>query len=326
MVTEKAKHKARVLAFWGKHGLQATEEAFKVKRRTLYLWKSQYKKGGGKLEALNEKSRTPRKRRKREWGEEILFEIKKMRVEHPNIGKEKISVLLGKWCEASGMKAPSVSTIGNLIRDLGGLRVFPEKVRHNGKIVARKRQKKARKPREFKALYPGHLGSFDTVERFIHGCRRYVITFTDVYSRFSFAWATTRHGSQAAKEFFDLIRKVFPFELENILTDNGSEFMKYFDGELRRLHKEHWHTYPRTPKMNAHDERFNRSIQEEYIDYHEYELLDVEKFNDGLMDHLVWHNTQRPHFGLGLLSPLQFILQQPFIHKKCKMYLTNTYY
>jgi len=60
MVTDKAKRKARILAFWQKHGLEATVEAFGVKRRTLYLWKSQQKKGSGSLEALNEKSKRPR--------------------------------------------------------------------------------------------------------------------------------------------------------------------------------------------------------------------------------------------------------------------------
>ena len=55
--------------------------------------------------------------------------------------------------------------------------------------------------------------------------------------------------------------------------------MKHFDEELRRLHKNHWHTYPRTPKMNAHVERFNRTIQEEFIDYHEQLLITPNEFN-----------------------------------------------
>ena len=319
----KTKHKARVLAFWEKHGIAATIEAFGVKRRTLYLWKSTQKKGMGKLESLNEGSRRPKTVRRRSWSE-VTAEIKKIRLTHPNLGKEKIFILLQDICRSNGLKRPSVSTIGNLIRDAGGLRRYPQKVHHNGVIVARKRAKKARKPKHFKALYPGHCGSFDTVERFIHGCRRYIITFTDVYSRFSFAWATNSHASLAAKDFFEHIGVVFPFPLEYVLTDNGSEFMKHFDADIRRLHMTHWHTYPRTPKMNAHDERFNRTIQEEYIDYHEAELLDPDQFNEGLMDHLVWHNTLRPHWGINLQSPIQFILRQSFIHNECKMYLTNT--
>lgn len=39
MITQKAQHKARVLAFWQKYGPQAAEEAFNVRKRTLYYWK-----------------------------------------------------------------------------------------------------------------------------------------------------------------------------------------------------------------------------------------------------------------------------------------------
>jgi len=48
--------------------------------------------------------------------------------------------------------------------------------------------------------------------------------------------------------------------------------MKDFSDEIKRLHLVHYHTYPRTPKMNAHIERFNRTVQEEFIDYHIHDL------------------------------------------------------
>ena len=322
MITEKAKHKARVLAFWEKYGLDATIEAFEVKERTLYYWKSQLKKGGGKITALNEKSKSPHNVRKREWPWQIKAEIRRIREEHPNLGKNKVYKPLKEFCKNNNLIYPSESTIGNLIRDMGGLRAFPQKVYHNGKIIPKKRVKRARKPKNFIAEYPGHCGSFDTIERIISGCRRYVITFTDVYSRFSLAWATKSHASKAAEEFFDLVKFLFPFQLKYILTDNGSEFMKHFDQELKNLHLIHWHTYPKTPKMNSHVERFNRSIQEEYIDYHESELLEPEKFNIGLMKHLLWYNTARPHYGINLQTPVDYIrLNNP---DDCKMYLTNT--
>jgi hypothetical protein len=57
------------------------------------------------------------------------------------------------------------------------------------------------------------------------------------------------------------LKIVFPLPLENILTDCGSEFQKEFTQTVKEQHKQHWHTYPKTPKMNAHDERFNRTIQ-----------------------------------------------------------------
>jgi transposase InsO family protein len=322
MITKKALHKARVLAFWEKHGLQATREAFDVKRSTLFLWKKQQKEGKGMIEALNERSKTPHNKRKRNWPMEITFEIKRMRNLHPNIGKDKIQILLRPFCEKKNLSLPSVSTIGRIIKDCGGMRIFPQKVRHNGKIVPLKRKKVLRKPKDFKAEYAGHLVALDTIERFVHGCRRYVITFEDIHTRFAFAWGTTSHASLAAKEFFAYCQMVFPYQFVYVLTDNGSEFMKHFDQELRRLHLIHYHTYPRTPKMNAHCERFNRTIQEEFIDFHAYSLLDPSSFNQKLIPWLMWYNTERPHWGLGLKSPMQFMLTTH--PEKSNMWWTNT--
>jgi transposase InsO family protein len=94
----------------------------------------------------------------------------------------------------------------------------------------------------------------------------------------------------------------------------------------------HWHTYPKTPKMNAHCERFNRTLQEECVDYH-YDLLfleDLTDFNLELLRWLAWYNLERPHFSLTqpvpgrktprLLSPVQFLHQ---IHQ-CNMYWPHT--
>ena len=101
-----------------------------------------------------------------------------------------------------------------------------------------------------------------------------------------------------------------PLPANFVLTDNGSEFMKHFDEELRRLHLAHYHTYPKTPKMNAHVERFNRTIQEEFVDYHTQELLTPVLFNRKLVDWLIWYNTDRVHYAFqNKLSPVGFMLQ-----------------
>ena len=100
------------------------------------------------------------------------------------------------------------------------------------------------------------------------------------------------------------------------------KFMKHFDEEIRRLHKNHWHTYPKTPKMNAHVERFNRTIQEEFIDYHEELLITPNEFNRRLIPWLIWYNAEKPHWGLELNSPVQFLLKQnPTL---CKTWWPNT--
>lgn len=329
MITKKALHKARVLAFWEKYGIQAAMDAFQVKKRTLYNWKSKFIQGGRKPEALNEKSKAPKTRRKRLWSEEAIAEIKRLRYDHPNLGKDKIYPLLKKFCDERNLECPKSSTIGRLIKDCGSLRAFPQKITHFGKIKPLKRSKALRKPKDFKTEHPGHLVALDTVEKFIHGIRRYIITFEDIHTRFSFAWSTTSHASCAAKEFFDRCQKAFPLPFAFVLTDNGSEFKKHFNEELNRLHLIHYHTYPKTPKMNAHVERFNRTIQEEYVDYHLGDLIEPDIFNNNLIDWLVWYNTQRPHYAFkNKLSPVQYILSLPKnlrINQECKRGWTYTH-
>ena len=323
-MTDKAKKKFEILVFWEKHGLAATMDAFTVKRRTLFLWKKQLREGHGKANALEERSRAPVHRRIRVWPLEVLEEIRRLRGIRPNLGKEKLQILLIPFCRKNHLPIPSASTVGRLIQDLGGLRVFPQKVSHFGKLKKTNRRKVLRKPKDFKATHPGHCVALDTIERFIHGCRRYVITFEDLYSRFGFAWSTTSHASKAAEEFFGFCQMVFPVPFEFVLTDNGSEFKKHFAARLQELHLAHYHTYPRTPKMNAHCERFNRTIQEEFVDYHAHLLLEPQKFNEVLMEYLVWFNTERPHYGLKLQSPLQFLIQWASTQQECNYRWTDT--
>jgi len=296
-----------VLTFWKTYGLKATKEAFKVGRSTLFEWQHRLDKGSSKLESLNLGKRTPKVKRKRIWRPEIVQQIKILRNNHPNLGKDKIYDELEPWCKERRFECPRESTIGRLIKDCGGLRTFPQKVSHFGKVKKNKPQRKQPKPKDFVPQYPGHLVSLDTIVRIVFGQRIYIITFIDVYSRVAFAWATSSHASKAATDFFILIKKAFPYQIKYLLTDNGSEFMKHFAKELKKQHITHWHTYPKCPKMNSHCERFNRTVQEEFVDYHAHELLNINLFNRKLAEYLIWYNTQRSHHSLNRLSPLQFL-------------------
>jgi transposase InsO family protein len=309
MITKTAIRRTETLAFWSKHGLSATLDAFKVKRRTLFNWQGKLKQGGGKLEALNPKSRAPKTRRIRVWEESILVEIRRLRDEHPNLGKDKLYPLLKEFCDQTKLSCPRPSTIGRLIKDLGGLRLFPARITGTGRLTPINRTAVVRKPKQFKAEYPGHCIGLDTIEEIVHGSRRYVITCEDLFGRFAFAWATKSHASKAATEFFTAFRLLFPYPVTFVLTDNGSEWKKHFAEELLKLQVTHYHTYPKTPKMNAHIERFNRTIQEEFLNYHKGLLIDLEQFNTKLMDWLTWYNTKRVHYAFdNKLTPVQFLL------------------
>ena len=329
MISEKALKRMRILVFWEKHGLEATMEAFQIKRRTLFDWKKKFQNGGSKIEALNDKSRAPQKKRARQWDDKIIAEIKRLRWEHPNLGKDKLHPELLIYCNEQGLECPTITTIGRIIKDLGGLRMFPQKISHFGKARIPKRAKKLRKPKDFKALYPGHMVALDSIERRINGDKRYIITFEDIYTRFTFAWSTKSHASEAAKEFFQLCIKIFPFPIDFVLTDNGSEFAKNFSDSMKELHKIHYHTYPRTPKMNAHLERFNRTIQDEFVDFHMGDLITPQIFNNKIIDYLIWYNTRRVHHAFkNKLSPIQFIQSLEPVNfnlpQECKVGWTHT--
>lgn len=326
MIQEAAKQRAKILTFWKKYGLSATEEAYGVKERTLYLWQQKPKQGKGKLESLNSGSRTPKNKRKRRSDYRIVEEIQSLRNLYPNLGEKKLYPLLKEYCDQVGLVCPRSATIGNIIRDKGGMRTVPGKITGTGRVKPYKRQSVQRKPKDVKVDIPGVLVALDTVEIIIHGSRRYLITCEDIYSRFCFAFATTSHASKAAEEFFNLWQQVFPYQTAFVLTDNGSEFKKHFTRRLLELQITHYHTKPRTPKMNAHIERFNRTIQEEFADYHRQLLLNPDRFNEKLMDWLIFYNTKRVHHAFGnKLTPVQVLLQyEALLVADCKSTLGYT--
>jgi len=61
--------------------------------------------------------------------------------------------------------------------------------------------------------------------------------------------------------------------------------------------------------MNAQIESFNRTIQEDFIDWN-LDLLvgNINSFNQKLVDWLLWYNTKRAHSSLKGQSPLRYLI------------------
>lgn len=318
MITEEAKRRAKILSFWESHGLAATLDAYDIKRRTLFTWRRLLKESAGKLEGLNPKSKAPKTKRKRLWDVRILEELKRLREKHPNLGKEKLHPLLLDFCDAFGIKCPKPKTIGRLIKDLGSLRTFPQKVSHFGKVKKVNRQKVLRKPKDLVASYPGHVLALDTIEKQKEGRRMYILVAIDLYTRTVFAIATKSHSSKTFAHFFFLVMGMFPYEVKNILTDNGSEFKKYLALLLAKNNITHYHTYPKTPKMNAHCESFNGTVQDEFVDYHAHLLFEnTTEFNRKLSEYLSFYNTKRVHCAFkNKVTPLEVLVKSEYYQRK----------
>ncbi|NCQ06540.1 MAG: transposase family protein [Candidatus Moranbacteria bacterium] len=74
-----------------------------------------------------------------------------------------------------------------------------------------------------------------SIEKRIEGNKRYIITFEDIYTRFTFAWSAKSHASQATKNSLSSVLRCFSLSIAFVLTDNGSEFAKEFSEAVIRV-------------------------------------------------------------------------------------------
>lgn len=332
MVSDIALKRVKILSFWETHGLTATVDAFGVKRSTLFLWKAKLNAGGGRLESLNTGSRAPKRRRTRVVDPRIAaFIVQERRQTYHRLGKEKIQKRLTVVCQGWGIPCPSPSTVGRILSDLKkqGRLPHPMKLSFYGKTglfrlrrVIRRRKKMRRNG--FRPNQPGDLLELDTVVKFVNGVKRYLLCAVDLSSHFAFAYGYASLSSSTATDFFKKLTTVAPFPITRVQTDNGQEFERYFRGYLESQQITHFHNYPKCPKMNAVVERFNRTIQEEHVDYHLSTFAyDLPLFNRCLMEWLIWYNTERPHWSEGLHPPL-YAIAQTLSTQKSNMLWTDT--
>jgi putative transposase len=299
-----------ILAFWSKHGLEATQDAFGVGRATLFRWKKD----------SSPKSRAHRNGyHKRVVHPSLQAEILRLRTEHPKLGKEKLTPLLAEFCASLGIPAPAEATVGRILAGLkkAGKLTLHTQLKFNGKTgslrekVPTPKKKKLRREGYLPAA-PGDLLQLDGVLTFAEGKRRYTFTAVDVVSRWAFSRVYKTASSRNGADFLRELLKAAPFQVIRIQTDNGSEFMKEFGEAVETLLLTHFFNWVRQPKYQGWVERFNRSIQEEFLDWRAASLAgNPDDFNQELEEWLTFYNTKRVHRSLGTaghrLTPVQYL-------------------
>ncbi|MFH0851812.1 MAG: DDE-type integrase/transposase/recombinase [Candidatus Peregrinibacteria bacterium] len=290
--SDEAQRRAKILTFWQKHGLAATKDAFGTGRATLYEWQRRLRGGRGKLHALEPKSRRPLRRRSLATASAVIQRICSLRTAFPHYGKEKLRVLL-----ADEGIAVSASTIGKVITRFH----LPSAPRQYVKRKHR-REKKQRLPKEHQAKHPGDLVSMDTVVFQENGRKKFMITALDHATRLALARVYGTHSSRQAKDLLHRMQLALGLPIHAVLTDNGSEFEAHYDQACRDLSIIHFWTYPNSPKMNAHTERFNRTIQEE-ARYPPF-FAPLEEWNAWIGHYLLEYNCYRPHWALDYRRPM----------------------
>ena len=148
------------------------------------------------------------------------------------------------------------------------------------------------------------------------GGHLYQWTAIDECTRIRFVYGFEEHTPENSVHFLSLLRQAFPFTIQTIQTDNGSEFTyKYisdttdcpFDTALRKAGIAHALIPPRTPWHNGKVERSHRNDQRYFYNWETFS--DVTQLNSLLKHHLAWSNN-KPMRTLGNLSPHQFLTQK----------------
>lgn len=143
------------------------------------------------------------------------------------------------------------------------------------------------------------------------GKRLYQWTAIDECTRLRYVFGYEEHTPENSVDFLNRLCKAFPFKIQTVQTDNGTEFTYRFISETQKCPFEkalavksiaHKLIPPRTPWHNGKVERSHRSDQRYLYDWEKF--ASVKELNEKLNTHLSWSNNKAMRT-LGWRSPLE---------------------
>ncbi len=286
-----------------------------VSRSQFYEYKRDFQEFG--LEGLMDKPPIPGPH-PNELSDETKETIISLSLKHPTFGQQRIADQL--QLQGVSVSASSVRNLWikeNMETRYKRLLLLEEKVVKEAGVELTEEQirliEKANpcfRERHVESEYPGQLICQDTlyVGRMKGVGRIYLQAVVDTYSSIAFGKLyTSKRPETAADVLYD---HVLPFYeeneliIENILTDNGTEFkgrpMIHLYEILLELHGiKHRYTKVATPRTNGFVERFNRTVLDEFFRtaFREKLYLSLEELQTDLDAWLESYNNQRPHRG-----------------------------
>lgn len=306
---DKAKLKLHVIQLLEETNWRTVKLAFPgVSRASAYRWKKDFIQSGRKLSSLIPQSTRPKKVREMVVPYQILGFIKQLRKKYPRISKYKIKPFLDIFCEENNLPQYSVSWIGKVInryKFFFNTRKHVRRKRRNKKQVVRVKYC----PKQ-KDISLGYL-QLDGIKVYFEGKNYYFLSCIELKSRQSWAKRVGSLSSKNAKEFLEEILNSVDYQIHTIQTDNGSEFKGLFDKAIEEIEQiQHVWSYPKSPKTNGYVERFNWTIQDEFINYEiDTASYDLKLFDAKLQDWMMYYNTIRPHQSLGYMTPNNYLIQ-----------------
>jgi putative transposase len=307
VLSREAKHRLKILEYARTHSVAATCRHFGIARSTYYRWATRY--DSQQLPFLENRSSAPRRMRRPTWTPAQAAAVQRVREAHPRWGKDKLAVVLCR----DGM-ALSVSMVGRILTDLKRRKVLVEPKTPRLRAHSRHARPYAvRKPQEYTVAAPGDLVQLDTMHLTpLPGVERRHFSAVDVVSRWSVTGVRATATAGTARDFLEELEERLPFPVRAIQVDGGSEFMAEFETACQERGLALFVLPPRSPKLNGHVERANRTHRTEFWELYDGDL-ELPLLQAALQ---VWeqsYNHVRPHQALGYRTPAEHLatLGQP---------------
>ena len=283
------------------HGNNAelTCRHFGISKSVFYRWRNRFNPRNLRTLEFDTKLRRPHKLREMttpKWLQQKIYEIRlndleKSKYEIQAELKDE-GIIVGRRC------------IEKIIKR------HPEllNTQHKKRVRKHRRYKIARikAARELKEKALGSLVQVDTKYLPILGNTYYLFSAIDCKSRYGFIYCYRSISSRSGKDFIQKAKEYFPFPIQAINTDNGSEYLLEFHKEVEAWGIPHYFTSPHTPQQNSRVERFHQTAEYEYFNYKDL-FEDLEYLRDLCMEFNTKYNTKRYHQSLGYKTPFQVV-------------------
>ncbi len=287
-ITQDLLYKQAAISYSYKNGVTKAAIRYKTSRQNIYRWRKRY---DGTPQSLAPRSHRPHSHPNQHTEKELKL-IQDMRRRNPNAGLVVFWVKLRQ----RGYKR----TISGLYRVLR---------RSDQEVVKLPNPKYIAKPYE-QMQYPGQRVQIDV--KYVpaaclvgdaaedareNGGYYYQYTMIDEYSRFRYLEAFKDHNSLSSAAFIRHCVERFPYAIECVQTDNGSEFTNemnsskiirptLFERTLAELGIQHKRIRAFTPRHNGKVERSHRKDNEYFYASHKFYC-----FEDFEKQLAVWNRT-----------------------------------
>ena len=306
IVTQEARKRQAVVKLARRKGKSFAARIYGVSLSSVKRWDKQY--DGKDWRSLVERSHRPHSHPKRHTESEEMIISKAFWKKYERYGWD------GVYAEAKA---------NGYTRSLSGMIYAAKRLDLADKV---KRRPPRRHDRRFpELLIPGEKVQIDVKEVPYHCLRGkllrenkhlYQWTAIDECTRFRFLYIFEEHTPENSVKFLRMLMKAFPFKIQTVQTDNGTEFTyKYiseteecpFDRALRELGIAHKLIPPRTPWHNGKVERSHRNDQRYFYDWETFRT--VEEAREKLKQHLSWSNN-KPMRTLKNKTPLEMLREK----------------